>query len=350
MKAFRVANSPLYASVQDEGRFGHERFGVSNSGAGDIFSYKIGNLILNNDLNAPCIELIGGNLELEALNDICISITGGDLDPKIDGLPVKMWHTIFMRPFELLTFAVPANGFRSYVCLQGGVKTNYIMGSYSTHSKSGIGGKTLNNNEEIFVNKIDLKSINKKAINFPVLPSSEPTTINVTKGPEYDLFDDKNIDLFFNSNFNVTNRMDRIGIVLEGPGVSTIDGSHDIISDGTTKGVVQVPSDGNLYVLMNDCQTIGGYPRICSISSADFSTFSQLKPSSIVKFNLVSIKESQDRLKKQFNHFLNNNILDYSSESVLNLSFGDRQFNLIVQPSGDKFEVVIDGKPVKLEF
>jgi biotin-dependent carboxylase-like uncharacterized protein len=350
MKGFKVIKEPFFSSVQDEGRFGYEQFGVPNSGVVDPLSYKLGNLLLDNDINAACIEIVQGNAEFLATNNFWITITGGDLNPKINGIPVKMWQTIYVVSNDILTFSNPEKGFRSYVCIKNGIKIPSVMSSKSTYYQLELGGKVLKKDDQIFIEEGPQEYKFNYLKNIPKNLGLENTKIKVIKSSEYNLFSKEVLDLFFNSVFTVTSRMNRVGLVLDGPKIKTIDTNNDIISSGTSKGVIQVPNDGMLYILINDCQTSGGYPRIFSVCTSDLIYLSQLKPEDKIQFELITIEESLERLRNQNKLINNNNIGLIHSNPSIELIHKNKNYNLTFGKINHKKQLSINGKPIKVEF
>ena len=353
MKILKVMNNPPFSSIQDSGRYGYENQGVPNSGAGDMLSYRLGNLVLGND-DVPSIEIIHGNLELEFYKECSIAITGSDMNPKINSIPVKMWETIQVDRGDILTFHVSKNGLRSYLAIKNGFALKEIMKSSSTHSTFNIGGKKLAINDYLYCDSgpEDLK--NYKLDVYPdyykfsqVLANKKK--LDVIKGPEFNNLSNKSKKELFDSKFKISNRMGRTGVVLEGKKIEFSKNFSDIISDGTSKGVIQVPSDGKLYVLMEDSQRIGGYPRIISLTTASLNYFSQLRPGDDAMFNLISIEEAHNKVKEMEIDFFEDNLSENLYQREFTLIHDEKEFAIKLGIKNKK-NITINGKPIKLEF
>ena len=143
--------------------------------------------------------------------------------------------------------------------------------------------------------------------------------------------------------------MGRTGVVLEGKKIEFSKNFSDIISDGTSKGVVQVPSDGKLYALMEDSQRIGGYPWIISLTTESLNYFSQLRPGDNVMFNLISIDEAHKKTKQMEVDFFKDNLSENLYEREFTLIHDDEEF-VIKSGKKNKKNITINGKPIKLEF
>ena len=127
-------------SVQDLGRYGYGRFGVAPSGALDAFALRIGNLLVGNRQDQACLESMLLGPRVKALTDIVAAVTGGDLQPRRNGQPIRMWQPYMFKRDDILSFRAPLSGFRAYIAVAGGIDVPVIMGSRSTNLCSGFGG------------------------------------------------------------------------------------------------------------------------------------------------------------------------------------------------------------------
>ena len=353
MKILKVLNNPIFSTIQDSGRYGFENHGVPNSGAGDMLSYRLGNYILGNS-NAASIEIIHGNFEVEFLSECLISITGSDMSPRINSVPVKMWESIQICKGDNLKFSTPKNGLRAYLSIKGGFIDKEIMKSNSTHSDFDVGGKKLAINDLLYCDS-ELSNYQSDKLNsypdyykFSQLIANEKK-LDVIKGPEFNSLSSKSKKELFNSEFKISKRMGRTGRVLEGVKIEFSKNFTDIISDGTSKGVMQVPSDGKLYVLMEDSQRIGGYPRILSLTSQSLNYFSQLMPGDVVTFNLISLEESHLKIKEMEDNFFKDNLSKNINMNEFILTHANKKF-IVKSDKNNNKNIIIDGKPIKLEF
>ena len=129
--------------------------------------------------------------------------------------------------------------------------------------------------------------------------------IRVVSGPQMNFFMLKVIKKFFNNSFIVSNITNRVGVRLEGNIIKSIK-SHNIASEGITKGAIQIPANGNPIILLNDHPTIGGYPKIANVITADYDKLVQKTPGSKIKFKLVDLSVAESAFKdyiKRLNFF-----------------------------------------------
>ena len=187
------------------------------------------------------------------------------------------------------------------------ISENFLLektwGSYSTNTKAQIGsndGKKLSNNQKII---IENKNINSSLLSLNYL-NSKIEFIRVIKSINFNYFSENAKEIFFSKKFKVTNLLDRMGMRLEGNKLENIIDTN-IKSEGLVKGVVQVPSDGNPIIMLADHGTIGGYPKIANVITADFDKLSQMAPGSYLKFKEVTLNEAQ-KLYKFYNLETNN--------------------------------------------
>ena len=182
--------------------------------------------------------------------------------------------------------------------IDGGFKLTKTFGSYSTLTQSNIGsnnGKCLLINQKIFFNK--QKSKKETSININFNQTNSTNFIRVIKGPQMHYFSIKVLKNFFNKPFTISNTVNRMGVRLEGNITRSLK-SHDIPSEGTVKGSIQIPGSGNPIVLLNDHPTIGGYPKIANVILSDIGKFSQLPIGSKFYFKEVTLKEAEKILYK----------------------------------------------------
>jgi antagonist of KipI len=310
----RVLHPGLLTTIQDLGRYGFQKYGVTPSGAMDSYSIRAANLLVGNkeDEGALEITLIGPSLLFE--KDMLIAITGGDLFPVIDDQKAAMWRPILVRKGSILTFQSPLKGCRAYVAFAGGFAVPKVMGGKSTFLRAGIGGfhgRALQKKDIIALNEMNefsqtiFKKLDKmkNSLNWSVnhhnlINLKQTQTIRVTKGTEFDRFDQNSQINLFNQPFTLTTQSDRMGFRLDGPAL-TLAEKFELLSGGVAHGTIQVPPNGKPIILMADRQTTGGYPKIAQIITADLPSAAQLQPTAKIHFKLISHEEAEDEFIKK---------------------------------------------------
>ncbi len=303
-----VVKPGTFTTVQDLGRKGFQRLGVPESGAMDKFSFKVGNLLSGNDENTPALEMTIFGPELYFEESAVIAVTGADLLPKVNGKKIKNWSTIKINAKSTLTFDGPVgNGGRGYIAINGGFTSpsvKKILGSFSTYLPANFGGylgRALSEGDH-FTNHSDKKIQNSQQLKSPPV-FHDKEILRIVFGPQEDRFFENSLRELLDSEYQITPDSDRIGCRLAGSKMIHKDGP-DVISDGNTFGAIQIPGNGEPIILLADRGTTGGYTKIASVISADWSKLAQLIPGCTVKFQQVTLEEAY-LYKKQEEELIN---------------------------------------------
>lgn len=289
-----VVNAGPSSSVQDLGRWGYQKIGVSVSGAMDPFSLRMGLALIGGDEDAAAIEATLPGLSVVVGSPRCVALVGADLGMTIDRSPAAAWTVHEVAAGSRISLTSLADGMtRGYLCFSGGIDIPRVMGSRSTHARAkigGIDGRTLKNGDTIPLGEPDpLWRYGAGAS----IPHELRTTrykddpIFSCDGPQVSHFTDAGISKFYSSTYKVTSESDRMGCRLDGPIIETKNGS-DIISDAIPLGAVQVPSSGKPIVMLADRQTTGGYAKIAVVTYWSTSFLAQKMPGSEVRFERVT--------------------------------------------------------------
>ena len=309
---FEILRSGINTTVQDKGRNHMYHIGIAVSGAIDQRNYKLSNKLVNNDLSEAVIEFAYQGPLLKLKNGkINFSITGNVFFKIIrknssveDGICYKNY---ILEGEDQLDILSTKNTVYGYLSVNGGFKLEKIWNSYSTNTKANIGsnnGKKYSTEDKIFIKNSNLQINKETKINYSQF---QDNIIRVIKGTNFDFFSSKAQNIFFKQEFSVTKLTDRMGIRLSGHKLeNTV--STNIKSEGLVRGAIQVPADGNPIIMLSDHGTIGGYPKIGVIISADLDRVGQLTPGSIINFKEVSLEEAQNIFKAytdETNKYLN---------------------------------------------
>ena len=295
---FKVENKGLLTLIQGSQRIGYQQFGVPVSGVMDSYSSRIGNILVGNDEEEACLEILMIGPKLVFDKKTKVAITGANLEAKINNIEIAMWRSYEVNKGDVLTFGNIKSGCRSYVCFAGGIDVEEVMGSKSTYTKAMLGGfegRALKEGDYIKLGEcnIDYCSVlDKKYI--PIWDNE--VEIRIIKGPQDDKFENKEWEKLISSDYTVTNECDRMGYRLEGDAIKHIDGA-DIVSDGIAFGAIQIPGHGQPIIMMADRQTVGGYTKIGNVISIDLHKLSQTKPGDKIRFKEVDIYSAHSLLK-----------------------------------------------------
>jgi biotin-dependent carboxylase-like uncharacterized protein len=294
--ALRVEEPGLLALLQDRGRYGAAALGLTNGGPVDPLAFDLANRLLANAPDATAIEVSFGGLALVAEADTQVSITGATLAIEINGRAAPMWCVLDLAAGDHLSLGFSSTGCRSYLAVAGGFLVEPSFGSSATVAREGIGGLhggPLRGGDRLpFARKASTPRLQ-------VAPADRPSyhhaaTLRVIPGYQQQHFSRIDQRRFFAGDYHVSDRCDRMGYRLDGPAVRPdIDG---ILSEGIAMGAIQFPADGQPIVLLNDRQTIGGYPKLGCLFSGDCATLGQLRPGDRVNFVPVSEHEAHNAL------------------------------------------------------
>ena len=298
MNTLLVKKPGVLSLLQDAGRFGHHRIGLTNGGPVDAPAMYIANKLVGNAPEATAIECSVGGLELEARADCLVALTGGDAPLSINGEEKQPWRSYRLRAGDTLALGFARRFCRSYLAVGGGFAVQPSFDSCSTVVREGIGGL----NGAMLADDDELPLGTGGATGCRFLPEDQRPTyaeeikLRVIPGYQAGHFPDKQQRRFFGSSYEVTQQADRMGYRLSGPAVACdIEG---ILSEGICMGAIQVPADGQPIVLLQDRQTIGGYPKIGAALSLDTARLAQLMPGAGVRFETLSESAAQDELQE----------------------------------------------------
>ncbi|MBS6644595.1 MAG: biotin-dependent carboxyltransferase family protein, partial [Clostridiaceae bacterium] len=261
----KILTPGMFTTVQDAGRRGYQSSGFSQAGVMDTRSYRIANLLVDNDADEAVLEIMMLGPSIEFGEDEVIAVTGAPVDPQINDRPVSMNRALQVKRGDVLKFGYPKTGRYAYIAFAGGLDIQPVMGSRSTHTKSLLGGfrggrleagaliRLRNPRKRLRrMNKRDLSDWKETYKEEPVKPSSE--LLRVIMGPQEDYFTKEGIKTFLNAEYKIQVDSDRMGYRLDGEAVLAVRGV-DIISDGIAFGAVQITPEGQPIIMLADRQT-----------------------------------------------------------------------------------------------
>lgn len=288
----------LLTTVQDLGRYGYQRYGVSVSGAMDRGALRIGNRLVGNPDDAAGLEitLLGPEVAFRAA--AIIAVTGADLSAALNGRPLPMWTAVPVQGGDILRFGQRRSGTRAYVCLAGGIDVPLVFGSRATDLGSGLGGfegRRLATGDVLRVRQI--RRPPSKDILRPLPLESRPIyerhpVLRVLMSPQASEWSSRALETMLAQRYVVSPDSNRMGFRLAGRPLAHRMPAM-LLSDATTMGTIQVPPDHQPILLMADCQPMGGYPQIASIISVDMPRAAQLAPGDEVRFTRTTTEEAQ---------------------------------------------------------
>ena len=296
---FEVMRAGINTTFQDLGRKNLYHIGIPFSGAMDNRNFILANAIAENKENIPVIEFAyqGPLLRFKG-EKVNFNITGNvsfNLIKKEEQIEGNCYQNYTLEDGDQLDILSTNKSVYGYLAISGNFDVQFQWNSCSINTKANIGandGKKIEKDQLIRI--LDSHSCN--SIRKLEYINSKIENIRVIKGTNFNYFSDESKKTFFEQNFTVTKLTDRMGMRLEGPKIENIVDTN-IKSEGIIKGVIQVPADGNPIIMLSDHGTIGGYPKIGVIISADYDKLVQITPGSKIKFKLVELLEAETLFK-----------------------------------------------------
>ena len=271
--------------VQDAGRHGLAAIGVPAAGAADPDGFRLANRLVGNPDGAAAFELTARGPTVRFSSGGYFALVG-DADLKLDDRPVAADTVVPVSTGQVLAVGVMRQALRSYLAVAGGLEGPVVLGSRSSDVLSGLGIGPLRPGD-----KVDLGVAgHPRGRLSPLEPSS---TVRVVAGPHR--ASDPEIQKLSHACWKVDDHSNRVGLRLSSPSGQTVirPPSAGIPSCGMVTGAIQIPPGGQPIVLMPDHATVGGYPVIATVISADWGALGRLRPGDPVRFELVSVDEAR---------------------------------------------------------
>ncbi|WP_413283314.1 biotin-dependent carboxyltransferase family protein [Vibrio sp. MA40-2] len=297
MAHLKVIRPGQLSLIQDFGRYGISPLGVTQGGPIDEYAYCWANHLLGNPPNCSTLEITLGQAEFQFSDNCMLAICGGDLQAKLDGVAIRNWTSFYVCAGQTLKFSLPKNGLRAYLAINDGFQIEPHLGSTSTVMRESLGGinqdgQSLTKNDKLPYRKLSTP-LESKQLTFRFTPDYNlPLRLRLIESYQANLFSKSAKHHFYNQTYQVGQHSDRMGYRLEGAPIDVP--SSGIISEGIALGSVQIPPDGKPIILLNDRQTLGGYPKIGVLARIDHARIAQAKPGQQVKFIRGNRKHLQD--------------------------------------------------------
>ncbi|OUR91117.1 allophanate hydrolase [Flavobacteriales bacterium 34_180_T64] len=278
-----ITKSGFYSTIQDLGRYGFQSIGVPSSGVMDIQSANFANLLIGNSENDAVIEMTATGSTLLFHVDTTICITGADMSPLKNLVSLKNNTPTLIKSGDVISFGKRSGGFRCYLAVLGGFKTELVMNSRSMYNNVTAQHK-LKKGDRLEVLKINSdRSYKNATLKFDTSLFNE-NYIDVFKGPEFDLLSESQQNLICSNEFTISDANNRMAYQL----IQKISNELDaIITSLVLPGTVQLTPAGILIVLMRDCQTTGGYPRVLQLKESAINILAQKSTSQRFLFKLI---------------------------------------------------------------
>lgn len=294
----RVAHAGPLVSIQDAGRFGHLRYGVSASGPMDRLGFAAAGAALGQDVTRAGIEVSLGGLALEAVEGaVTVAIAGGGFVSSVGGTKSDSWHVATLETGQSLTLRGGAWGSWCYLAFAGDLRAEGWLGSHATHSMTGFGGGALRTGQMLTIENAETRPNREGPL--PVPPFAQPTPkLRCVIGPQDRHFAASSLEAFLSEPFTISDAYDRMGMRLKGPTLE-LAGALSIPSEPILRGSVQVSGDGVATILLADHGTTGGYPKIATVLADDQDRLVQLRAGQQLRFAATTPEDGIARARQE---------------------------------------------------
>lgn len=303
-----VTRPGFFTLLQDAGRRGVMHLGLAAGGAMDRHAWAWANRLLGNAYDSAALEITFGNVEFTSELDTQIAVTGADAACTVNGEPRPLWSTLRLRAGDRVALGVPKSGIRSYIAVLGGFQVSRgLGGSCASFIREGMGslngdGCKLAQGDHLPCLSGLAPVANRKVPEGWRPDYKTPLSLPVILGAQVERFSAATLETFFQGPYTLSPQFDRMGARLKGPALAVTD--NTLISEGTSLGAIQVPSDGQPILLLNDRQTIGGYPKLGAVTPRGLDALAQRPPGTEVRFSPVALHQAQ-REEHEFLSFFN---------------------------------------------
>lgn len=297
----RVSSPGISATVQDSGRRACRQQGLAAGGALDLHAFNWANKLLDNPTGAACLEIMLGGFRAVAETDITLAVTGAQAPITINGIQSAHWQTLALKAGDELAIGHAESGRIIYLALPGGIDSPEWFGSQSVVPREQIEGLAPIVGGTLLRAKDSVKQVASREVPARFRPDyCEELTLRLLPGYQIGQFSEGDLLRLTTSAYELTQQSDRMGFRLSGPALTEV--PPGIISEGIAMGAVQVPGNGQPIILLNDCQTIGGYPKPGVIASVDCHKLTQRLPGQTIRFAFADLVDAQNE-RRLFNRY-----------------------------------------------
>ena len=298
-----VIDGGIGNSIQDLGRVGYRHMGITVSGCVDPLLARCANALVGNAANCAGIEIRGAGPTLAVRQGRVRLSLAGEVDATLrrangEAIEFRPWASVTLEPGDTIEIGYLPGG-TAFLAVAGGVNTPLELGSRSTYQRAligGVKGRPIASGDRLPCAAQPRGEKREFQAAAPWRHDVGP--LRVMYGPQQEHFDADSIARFVAADFEVSTQIDRMGVRLQGVALKHLTPqSADIVSDGVTPGAIQVPGNGQPIILLADCQTVGGYPKIATVISADLPRLAQLQPGQRLRFCAVDAAQARQALR-----------------------------------------------------
>ncbi len=313
MSRIHVLKPGLMTTVQDLGRPGWQRYGVTPGGATDSCALRLANLLTGNSEGAAALEITAAGPTLRFAEETLVAVTGADFEASVEAVRLPAWRPVRLEAGAELAIGSARTGFRCYLAVAGGLAVPRVLGGRGTHLAAGFGGfdgRALRAGDVLkigpptawarrFTQTLagpEAWTAARWEVGAVVRPRyAASPVVRVVRGPQWESFPPEAQQRFLGERFTVDARSDRMGMRLNAAGGGLLaEPLRELVSEGVVAGSVQVPPDGQPIVLLAERQTVGGYSKIATVASVDLPLLAQLRAGDTVAFAEIPVADAQE--------------------------------------------------------
>lgn len=315
----RVIRPGLLTSLQDNGRFGYQRFGIGPGGAMDRTAHRLASALVGNPDSVATLECTLTGPELLFETSALLALCGADLSPGIAGQAVPMGRPVLVRAGARLSFGQRRNGVRCYLAVRGGFGAETVMHSQSTSLGGKFGGhagRAVRKGDRLdggalapeqfcplLAEQLSATSAAFAAPRWrvPLLDdTASPQIVRILEGRHWELFSPEQQQVLLDGEWRISAQSDRMGYRLEGSALA-LENAGRLVSEAVSFGTVQVPPDGQPIILMADHGTTGGYPKIAQVAGVDLPLLAQMNAHQRIRFEKIPFEMAQQMFLQREN-------------------------------------------------
>ena len=279
----KVLNPGFYSTIQDFGRFGFQEFGVPYSGVMDRKAAAFANALLGNNKDEAVLEMTMTGATLQFNIQTYIAISGADVPAKLNDVDIPLNKIICVKPEDVLFVGKFNTGIRCYLAVLGGFKTEIVFNSKSMYHNITKNNILQKNDELSVLESFTISEAQHATIRFNTAYINS-NSIEVFKGPEFDFLSEYQQNILFSKSFSISKNNNRMAYQLEEILENNLE---PIITSVVLPGTVQLTPSGKLIILMRDCQTTGGYPRVLQLKESAINVLAQKFTKEAITFKNV---------------------------------------------------------------
>lgn len=299
MAYLTIRHTGILSLTVDKGRTGFQHLGISEGGPADNYSFTWANWLVGNEQDKTMIETVGAGLRFSVSGACVLAVTGAATRIMINNLSQRTWQSVNLNAGDVVTIEKTDNGLRSYIAINGGFMLDPVFSSCTTVMRDKLGGLYQDGEPLKETDKIEFQP-NIKQNHFRKTPKEAipnhllDIPVRVVEGYQNEVFTQVQKTLFYHREYSVHVNSNRMALRLTGEPLNLDE--QGLMSEGITKGAIQIPPDGLPIIMLCDRQTVGGYPKIGSVLSLDCDRLAQLCAGVSIKFVAITVHQAQNLL------------------------------------------------------